>query len=93
MHTNLFTLLSKYFKNFISEILILNLTAHYKMSKDLKSFVLLLTHNVLHSQSSSSPYSDKLLDNIFFLLQFNGVSLITSSSLKLSSASLKLYQR
>lgn len=66
MHTSLFTLFSKYFKNFVSEILILNLTAHYKMSKDLKSFVLLLTHNVLHLQSSSSPYSDKLLDNIFF---------------------------
>lgn len=37
------------------------------MSKDLKIFMFVLTHNVLNLQSSSSPYSDKLLDNSFCL--------------------------
>lgn len=63
------------------------------MSGDSKSFMLLLTHNVLNLQFSSSPYNNALLNNNFFSHNLMVIidSWSSTSSLKPSSASLKLY--
>lgn len=91
----LLTLLPKYFKNSVPEILILNLQ-HKKTSKDPESFVLLFTYNVLHWQFSWYSYNDKLLNSIFFSndsVEHHWSQSSTSTSVKISSASLKLYGR